>query len=58
LFYLDGKALIAVEIDGDGAALQEPTVHTPITVVTNWSATLRWHGELTRLARRRRGVQQ
>jgi hypothetical protein len=83
LFYLDGNALIAVEIDGDGAALQagatrrlftmrgrtegyrgygnegtyavapdgkrflvnqlgeEPTVQTPIAVITNWRATLR-----------------
>ena len=99
LFYLDGKALIAVEIDGDGAALQagalggsrcaaepraiaaygnegtyavapdgkrflvnqlgeEPTVQTPITVITNSRATLRWHRELTRLAPRRKGLQQ
>ena len=99
LFYLDGNALIAVEIDGDGAALQagalggsrcaaepraiaaygnegtyavapdgkrflvnqlgeEPTVQTPITVITNSRATLRWHRELTRLAPRRKGLQQ
>ena len=100
LFYLDGNASIAVEIDGDGAAVQaeatrrlftirsrtegyrgvwkrrhvggrpggkrflanqlgeEATVQTPMTVITNSRATLRWHRELTRLAPRRKGLQQ
>jgi hypothetical protein len=32
LFYLDGNALIAVEIDGDGAALQAGTTRRLVTM--------------------------
>jgi hypothetical protein len=66
LFYLDGNALIAVERGRTPTEKrfvvnqlgEEPTVQTPITVITNWRATLRWHGELTRLAPGRKGLQQ
>src|SRR5919106_6616247 len=44
----DGKRFLVNQLG------EEPTVQTPITVITNWRATLRWHGELTRLAPRRK----